>query len=515
MMKRILISATLLLFTLGVHAGDLGFRYQSQSGKCVNDQGQEGLNPGNIGQCGDLRGVVISRLNLDSMDLSGSRFDSSDVQGTILSHTNLTGVQFTQTNLSGVDLTGAIIHSTGFTGAILLNTQFSSADIQSSDFTDADLSGAQLSYMRFSGSTMTRTKLANAGLDYSDLSQVDLSGAVLTGANLQNSDLSKATLNGTDLSGASMMDANLSMSVGQDANMGGAVLRKAILKGAKLKGLVLRRAQLEGADLSGADLSGSDLRSANLTDTNTSKTIFTNATFNKGTLLPFTIEDGQSKGMIFKNLNNLFIIWDESQDFQDIQDIKRVLGEEGVEITMSSKSHREFTGEDIDEQTVILHLLGSAYNNEMPEAGQVSLVNFVKNGGTYIGTAWGGYMVMSQGFLQKMKDLVLIRWDNGNEGDTNRSITAVQGMESHPLLADVSFPITMNAGFSLGAEPFQFTENPVLVLARDNEGMVTVGIRNFGEGKVIGFGFSSKYSDRPGGFVQKPVQQLLMNALAL
>ena len=49
---------------------DLGFRYRD--GKCVNEAGEEGMNPEYPGECGDLKGANLAELPLDGVDFSGA-----------------------------------------------------------------------------------------------------------------------------------------------------------------------------------------------------------------------------------------------------------------------------------------------------------------------------------------------------------------------------------------------------------------------------------------------------------
>src|SRR5438093_47475 len=109
------------LFSLSSFAADMGFRFQN--GKCVNDNGTEGLNPSYFGQCGDNRGITLYKFDLTGSDLSGSTFDGADLQLTIFNKTTLTNVSFNETNLAGVQFLEATLESTNFNKAILANTK--------------------------------------------------------------------------------------------------------------------------------------------------------------------------------------------------------------------------------------------------------------------------------------------------------------------------------------------------------------------------------------------------------
>ena len=63
--------AAISLAPVTAHAQeDLGFRYQD--GKCVNEAGEEGRNPGYKGECGNLQGEDLQGLPLDGIDFSGA-----------------------------------------------------------------------------------------------------------------------------------------------------------------------------------------------------------------------------------------------------------------------------------------------------------------------------------------------------------------------------------------------------------------------------------------------------------
>jgi len=110
---------TLFLSTSAVITGDMGFRYKD--GKCINEQGQAGLNKGYFGQCSDLRGVILGRFNLDDIDFSGTQFMGSDLQLSSLNKTILIDVNFEGANLSGVEFANAKIQNANFKKSILKN----------------------------------------------------------------------------------------------------------------------------------------------------------------------------------------------------------------------------------------------------------------------------------------------------------------------------------------------------------------------------------------------------------
>jgi uncharacterized protein YjbI with pentapeptide repeats len=508
LMKRISIASVFLLLTSVSVASDLGYRYEN--GKCVNAQGEEGLNPGKIGPCGDLRGVVISRLNLEGEDLSGARFDSADLQTTSLKSTILEGTNFSGANLSGVDLSNATIHGTDFTGAVLLNAQFAGASLEAADFSRADMSQSQFSYMDFSGVKMTGTKLIGAALDYAILNGVDLSQADLSLANLQSTDFTGANLTSAKIRDADLTGAILVTVSAASADFTHSSMRQVKLGKADVSKANFRRAQLDYADLTEANFTGADLRVATLLGAEIQGANFKDATYNKKTVLPFDSSEAEQYGLILAKTGDLLIIYEPYSD-SDIEAIQAFLKDEGTEVRVATK-HSGFMGEELSDYSVVLHLQGYSWRLEMPVQGQQALVDFVKEGGTYISTAWGGYSLKFEGKLQRMPDLILIPYEAGTNSGTT-PISAEAGMENHPLLEGIELPMMINASRTDAKTPFQFAENPVTVVARDGEGDIMVAERDFGAGKVIGFAFSAGANDY--GFKNRPALQLLLNAMNL
>ena len=99
------IALTMGLFTAGPATArqeiqDLGFRFLD--GKCVNDAGEEGLNPGIAGMCGDLKGADLRQLPLEGVDFSGA-----NLIGARMNHAKLRGAIFHGANLNNSDMRNA------------------------------------------------------------------------------------------------------------------------------------------------------------------------------------------------------------------------------------------------------------------------------------------------------------------------------------------------------------------------------------------------------------------------
>ncbi len=297
-MVQILSSLALLLgFSSVTFAKDLGFRFTA--GKCVDAAGKSGLNPGYIGQCGDLRNVVIARFTFDDSDLSGSSFEGSDLQGSSMRNCNLTNVIFKAANLSGVDLEGSMIHNADFNMAILVNGHFAGAEFINPDFSGADLSGSLLSYMKFPGANFAGANLGSAVMDHVDLSGLNLSGVSFRGVNLQNSVLDKTMLSGANFAGADLTLATFVGAKGPNISFADAILRKTIFDGASLQSSNFKNTQMDSASLNNVDFQKSDMRGAVLKGATIKGAKFKDVTFNKRSVLPFTMEEAKAIGMVF------------------------------------------------------------------------------------------------------------------------------------------------------------------------------------------------------------------------
>jgi hypothetical protein len=217
--------------------------------------------------------------------------------------------------------------------------------------------------------------------------------------------------------------------------------------------------------------------------------------------------------MTLGNDGAVYILWDSTATDPDILSLKAFLEKQEIDVTLSPQPSSTFSGtEDLSNYSSILHLLGSqgdniSYTKDLPAAAQTALVNFVKNGGTYIPTEWIGYMVESENYLAQMRDLVLIkRVDAGSEGTWTPDST----QSNHPVLQGVTSAFTMNGYYSTG-KVYAFATNPAVPLVTDANGNAMVAVRNFGQGKIVHFACAATYQ---AGTLQIPaLQQLIANAI--
>ena len=467
----VFVFAALLLNFLGVaEARDLGFRYID--GVCKNAEGKEGLNPSFIGQCGDLRNVILGRFVFDELDLSGTQFTNADLQQSTFKKTLLVDVSFEAANLSGVQLNEAQLKRVNFASAVLKNMNLQGAQIESCDFSATDLSGVDLSYVVFKGSSFK--------------------GAQLIGTIFEAADLTSS-----DLSGANLIDANFS---------------EALLAGAKMHEAKLNQANLTKANLEAADLTKANLKGTVLTDAKTSnKSVFQDAVINKRTLLPFSLDQAKKLGMIYKTgIGKLMIVWDAKTEALS-QLVTKIRGA-GVEVVYSSLDETQFAGAGLDQTEAVLHLNGRSFGTEMPMAGQQALVNFVRAGGTFIGTAWSGYEI-ANGRMQTMKDLVLM----GYVGGTNQGVTMVASKSNHPILEGLGSSFAISKCTASSGQLTEFSDSPSEALLNYVQGDVTyvgVALRNLGDGKVIDLAITGNYSNSD-CLADESLAKLVINALNL
>lgn len=216
-----------LILPFILQAKDLGFRYQE--GRCIDKNGQEGLNPTFFGPCADFRGLDIKGVRFDDIDFSGSKFDSGNLNDVDFSYSKLIGASFQNTiikaadfgeaDLSGSNFQEAVIEESTFFGATLKNANFTRASIkngsfakvvavssifnqvifenvifESSDFSFselkmADLSRQKLKRINFSHANFTGATLKHVSFSFCNLSQVGLDNALLQHADFSNSTL--------------------------------------------------------------------------------------------------------------------------------------------------------------------------------------------------------------------------------------------------------------------------------------------------------------------------------------
>lgn len=486
-------------------AGDLGFRFNGTA--CVNSTGTAGLNPGYIGQCGDLRHLTVSGLGFDGLDLSGAVMDGSNFTNSSFSGTNFTYASLVGANFSGVVMSNAILHNTNLSQANLIGTHFVGADIKTANFSQANLSGDLFSTMSLKGNSFNGANLASAALDGTDLSGIDFTSAIITNANLQSSKLDGATLNQADLSGSDLTGASLQSIQANQVHFTNSILRQGNFQGSSMIAASLRGAMMDNANLKGVNLTSGDLRRAVLTGAVLDGGTFTGATINKKTVLPITPAAAAQLGMVTQNGSNVMLLYDggDGQIAQFVAGLQQL----GLQVTFSPEPLASFRGDlNFSAYDALLNITGNNYSTDINPAGQTELVKFVQGGGTYITTGTDSYMA-SQNFLQQMLDLVLITITQISSG--NLVVTPATGFTSHPIFVGVTGPMTLTAGLPYIQGTLKtFAANPAQVIATDQGNDPIIVTRDFGRGHVVQFALCSPNAD--GCLIDPGFQQLVFNA---
>jgi uncharacterized protein YjbI with pentapeptide repeats len=132
MTKTFCIAAAALFVSLPAVAGDAGFRFNAETGKCEDKAGVTGLNPGVAGECGDLG----ERANLTAASLRGSDLRRAYLFQADLRGADLRGTKLTKAHLSGAKLNGADLRGADLRGAYLHKADLSEADLRGAILTD-------------------------------------------------------------------------------------------------------------------------------------------------------------------------------------------------------------------------------------------------------------------------------------------------------------------------------------------------------------------------------------------
>jgi len=499
----------LVFITLTVQAKDLGFRYVN--GQCVNSAGQVGLNPGHFGQCSDLRNVILGRIDFSDIDFSGSQFTNADLQQSRFSNANLTGTSFEAANLSGVKMDNAILHSVDMKNAVLKNTQLSQANIKNCDFSNTDMAGIDMSLVKIESSIFKNTVLTGANFEAADLTGGQLQNADLSRANLKSAILTRADLSAAILNDADLTGANLQSATAIGTALKNTTLTEANLQEADFSSADLRRAKLINAQLASANLQKTNLVNTNLTDAKYNvRTNFSAALYSNKTILPFSSEKANQLGLILKaGISNILIIWDVQNE--QLTSLAATIEAAGFSVTLSPVSETQYVGQGLADADAVLHLNGTTYGAEMPLVAQQALVQFVRDGGTFIGTAWSGYEI-GQGRMQAMKDLNLITYNNGSGALQPIDFKVDAGQESHDIFDGLSATFTISSCYLTVGTVVAFIQSPATSLAKFNNTAIAVATRELGEGKVIDLAIAGNY-ESTNCLKDNYVQKLIINTL--
>lgn len=179
----------------------------------------------------------------------------------------------------------------------------------------------------------------------------------------------------------------------------------------------------------------------------------------------------------------VLLLWD-TQGVQT-ENLKHSLEANSLEVVLSQTNETGYDGTNppLAGFDVVVHLNGTTYNAEMNPAGQKALVQFVKDGGGYIHHEWNAYqLTMNQ--MALMRDLILFDRTSGYSGKI--VVTRLKGQNMHPVVWEIPPGFEMNGGCNIG-KAHKFEQNPVTVLAADQNGNDAIAVRDFGLGRIVGF----------------------------
>lgn len=524
---------------------DLGFRYKD--GRCLDKDGNEGVNPAYFGQCGDLSGVRLGNFSLDGIDISGSKWKASDLSSVSFKNARIVGVDFSSARISGVDFTDSVIENVDFTDAVFKNITLFDAQLHQLVFKRSNLSGNQLTYAEFKNSIFEDVDFSNTDLADAKFSSSKLIGVNFTRANLEgivfkestlekinfsstklmgaefssmdlsgydfsNSNLQSAQFLNSNLTGAQFVQADLSSSAlvgsfGENIDFSGAKFLDSDLTKAVYKKSLFRRSNLTRANLANASLLESDIRNAIFENTEFSSLSLTGSKANKRTIVPVSSEQLIQMGVTVDSNPSVLILWDVQNDSLEI--FKKSLEAAGIEVTLSESVEYNFLGfKEGAEFDAVIFLDGMTYGQGMQVSGQRALVDYVKNGGAFLHTEWLAYEI-EQGTMSEMKDLSVLKRVSAINGPVEYIPVADQA--GHPIFTDFDGPKTISNCTHNSGPAQSFATEPARTLAVDKDGLAMIAERNFGKGRVIGFASAGNFDNEC--LKDKNLQTYFINAL--
>ncbi|MEW5848167.1 MAG: invasin domain 3-containing protein [Myxococcota bacterium] len=220
--------------------------------------------------------------------------------------------------------------------------------------------------------------------------------------------------------------------------------------------------------------------------------------------------DGDGQGNVCDaDTLRLLLIWDTLSS--STYGMIAWLEAQGVDVFLSNTVETGYDGTNPAPSAydVVMHLNGTTYATQMPVAGQTALTQYVQNGGGFIGTEFNTYENGSNRMLS-MTELILFQPDTNN-GFTTITVDAIAGMEAHPVLSGVPMPYQYYGGF-VDTRLKQFATQPAVALARDTAGRDAIAVREYGQGRVVGFHHNGNYN---GGteLTDPDILQLTLNAI--
>ena len=259
-----------------------------------------------------LNNISLNKAALNRANLQGAFLHDANLEGASLKAANLEDASLDNANLEGTSLDIANLQGASLEEANLRSASLRRANLQDTYLCGANLQGASLIKANLKGASLIEVNLENAFLDEVNLEGTSLSAVNLQGAFLDNTNLQGAPLDCVNLQGASLNRANLQGASLEYVNLQGASLWLTRLQGAKLLDSNLQEALLINAQFQGAIIEAVDLSNAVILDCN---------------LYGTTLEDIESKNVMFNNIVDIdYIDKDKRMEWLDYicQHIKSV-----------------------------------------------------------------------------------------------------------------------------------------------------------------------------------------------
>jgi hypothetical protein len=201
---------------------------------------------------------------------------------------------------------------------------------------------------------------------------------------------------------------------------------------------------------------------------------------------------------------------------QDVTNLIASLNRRGIYVKTTERS--SYTGQNPPPTPYSAAVLidGASYDTDLSGQAQARLVEYVRNGGKFIGSEWSAYQVKN-GRFQLMKDLVLLVRTSSTTGSITYTIDPA--IPVHPVLVGFTGSITVgHTGYTIGTAR-QFVTVPPSVpptqstVLANHAGTSNAGIivRTLGLGKIVAFSHAGSYSV---GVLSNPdVQRLYFNSI--
>jgi uncharacterized protein YjbI with pentapeptide repeats len=482
---------------------DLGFRFKD--GKCVNDKGEEGLNPDFFGQCSDLSGKTLGKFNFTGIDFSGSNFQNADLRSSILVDTNLVQAKFDGANLSGVNVSDANLKDASLKNAVLTKLIAGSTNFSNCDFKDADMSGADLTYSILTGANLTGVKASKVNFTETDLSGVNFTsglfrealfskikakGLIFTGgdftsARIESVDFENVQAAGSIYSFSKIKNSKFISATFVKSNWKSAQVESSDFSNANLSDSILTRASFLNSNLSGANLTKTNIQVSDFTGDDFTATQWTGAVFGKSTKFKYTVDEAVALGMVYiKRLSSSLFYnstYVNTNDNGEAFNLGKRMSDLGVSDKFSELSSAEI-GKVTDQFSLLVFPMLDVADITPAITDELSklFTDYLTDGGSVLVSTSSIREERMSNFVKKAFGMT---W---NEVAIASELKLDQAQFANSVFAGFSGKTlgVLDAVFCLNNPPAE-----MLKLAYDDTGCVALGVLPVGAGEIIYFGY--------------------------